>query len=219
MENVVWFLTGNEGKVHEARHHFATLGYEVRQLKVDEGVVVEPQASDLETVAQAKLQQAMHHLPSPSSMVLVEDAGLFVDALNGFPGVYAAHALNTVGCVGVLRLLAHLSSDDPVQNKRLRSARFEAVAALWDGERTLIGHGVCPGSIADEHQGEGGFGFDPIFIPADLDEHGASVAFDVLGEVSTHGKTFGAIDLATKQRFSHRRRALDDLLRQLQHRP
>ncbi|MBL6732972.1 MAG: hypothetical protein ISP84_00320, partial [Candidatus Poseidonia sp.] len=175
MENVVWFLTGNAGKVEEARHHFAPLGYEVRQLKVEDDAIVEPQAADLETVAQAKLNQAMAHLPSSSSMMLVEDAGLFVDALNGFPGVFSAHAMNTIGTVGVLRLLSHLSSEDPVQSKRLRAARFEAVAVLWNGERTVVGHGVCPGSIATESHGEGGFGFDPIFIPADLDADGEAL--------------------------------------------
>lgn len=215
MENVVWFLTGNAGKVEEASHHFAPLGYEVRQLKVENAAIVEPQAADLETVAQAKLDQAMAHLPSPTSMMMVEDAGLFVDALNGFPGVFSAHALNTIGTVGVLRLLSHLTSEDPVQSKRLRSARFEAVAALWNGERTVVGHGVCPGSIATELQGEGGFGFDPIFIPADLDADGEALPPDVLGEVSTHGQTFGAVKLTIKHRFSHRRRALEDLLRQL----
>lgn len=215
MENVVWFLTGNAGKVEEASHHFAPLGYEVRQLKVENDAIVEPQAADLETVAHAKLDQAMAHLPSPSSMMMVEDAGLFVDALNGFPGVFSAHALNTIGTVGVLRLLSHLSSEDPVQSKRLRSARFEAVAVLWNGERTVVGHGVCPGSIATEPQGEGGFGFDPIFIPADLDADGEALPPDVLGEVSTHGQTFGAVELGVKHRFSHRRRALEDLLRQL----
>ena len=215
MDNIIWFLTGNAGKLAEAQHHLHPLGYEVRLLSVDGENIVEPQASDLETVARAKLEQALGHLPSPQARVLVEDAGLFVDALNGFPGVYSAYALDTLGCHGILRLLAHLSSDDPVQAKRLRSARFRAVAGLWDGEQMVIGVGDCPGSIAAELQGEEGFGFDPIFIPADLDSEGQPLPPDVLGEASTHGMTFSAVDRSKKQVFSHRRRALDDLIRQL----
>src|SRR6056300_1642921 len=143
MDNIIWFLTGNAGKLAEAQHHLHPLGYEVRLLSVYGENIVEPQASDLETVARAKLEQALGHLPSPQARVLVEDAGLFVDALNGFPGVYSAYALDTLGCHGILRLLAHLSSDDPVQAKRLRSARFWAVAGLWDGEQMVIGVGDC----------------------------------------------------------------------------
>jgi XTP/dITP diphosphohydrolase len=215
MDNVIWFLTGNEGKLAEAKHHLQPMGYDVRRLEVEGDTVVEPQASDLETVARSKLEQARSHLPSPQAKVLVEDAGLFIEALNGFPGVYSAYALDTLGCHGVLRLLAHLTSDDPVQAKRLRFARFQAVAGLWDGERMLFGVGECPGSISNEVQGEGGFGFDPVFIPADLDAEGQPLPPDVLGDVSTHGTTFGAVDVEKKQAFSHRRRALDDLLRQL----
>lgn len=202
----------------EAQHHFAPLGYDVRALQTAPNAVVEPQAEDLETVALAKLNQARDHAPDASAMVLVEDAGLFIEALNGFPGVYSSFAFDTVGCHGILRLLDHLKSEDPVQSKRLRASEFRAVACLWNGQEVLFGKGVCPGSIASESQGENGFGFDPIFIPADLDAEGAPVSPDVLGEVSTHGATFGSVGVDVKQTFSHRRRALDDLLRQLPHR-
>jgi len=215
MENVIWFLTGNIGKLAEAQQHLHPMGYEVRQLLAEKASVVEPQASDLETVARAKIEQARALLPSPTAKVMVEDAGLFIDALNGFPGVYSSYVFDTVGCLGVLRLLAHLASDDPVQAKRLRSAQFRAVAGFWDGERTLFGTGVCPGSISTELQGEAGFGFDPVFIPADLNDEGESLPPDVLGQESTHGMTFGAVEQSKKQVFSHRRKALDDLLRQL----
>lgn len=215
MDNVIWFLTGNAGKLKEAQHHFSSLGYDVRGLVTDSEAVTEPQADDLETVALAKLEQARTHAPTESSLVLVEDAGLFVEALNEFPGVYSSFAYDTIGCHGILRLLSHLNSEDPVQAKRLRASEFRAVACLWNGQEVLVGRGVCPGSIASEAQGDDGFGFDPIFIPADLDAEGAPVSPDVLGDVSTHGATFGSVDVGVKHVFSHRRRAMDDLLRQL----
>ena len=215
MDKVVWFLTGNEGKLEEARQHFASLGILVEGLSVPEGAIVEPQTDNLLDVATAKIHQALNHLPSEGSMVLVEDAGLFVSALNGFPGVYSSYAYETIGCQGMVKLLSHLESEDPVQAKKLRACTFEAVAALWDGERILYGHGTCPGSLSAEMQGEGGFGFDPIFVPWDLDEGGVPLPPETLGALSTHGQTFASVDVQTKHAFSHRRRALDDLLRQL----
>lgn len=217
MENTVWFLTSNAGKLAEAAHHFANIGFTVRALEVPEGTVVEPQASTLEEVAEAKIRQALDHVPHEGAMVLVEDAGLFVDALDGFPGVYSSYVHETVGNAGMLRLLTHLLSEDPVRSKRLRSASFQAVAVLWDGQELHVGKGTCRGSIAYEISGEGGFGYDPIFIPADLDDQGEPLDPELLGSVSTHGKTFGAVDAELKHRFSHRRRALDDILEQVQH--
>ena len=215
MSATVWFLTSNAGKLEEAQHHFQQLGIEVKGLDLPGTAVVEPQADDLETVARSKIDQAIGHLPESDAMVMVEDAGLFVDALDGFPGVYSSHAFSTIGNHGILRLLSHLIDDDPVRIKNLRSASFQAVAALWDGEKVLIGKGVCEGAIATEVQGEAGFGFDPIFIPSDLNESGEPLSPGTLGTVSTHGQTFGVVGPYTKHQFSHRRRALEDLLNQL----
>lgn len=132
MTRTIWFLTSNAGKLKEATHHLQPLGYTVRLLNVDEGAIVEPQVDTLEEVAQSKITQALNHLPEgeqSEDMVLVEDAGLFIDALNGFPGVFSAYTLDTIGCSGVLRLLNHLQSEDTIQCAQLRSAEFQAVAA------------------------------------------------------------------------------------------
>ena len=218
MMRTIWFLTGNAGKLKEASHHLEPLGYTVRQLVVDSGTIVEPQANTLEEVAQSKIAQALSHLPNgeqSDDMILVEDAGLFVDALNGFPGVYSAYALETIGCHGILRLLEHLQSQDTVQCAQLRSAEFQAVAALWMNGRILYGNGRCPGWIALGSCEEEGFGFDPVFTPNDIDSFGEALPPGKYGDTSTHGKTFGAISLEEKQVYSHRTRALNDLLRQL----
>ena len=218
MSRTIWFLTGNVGKLKEATHHLQPLGYTVRQLIVEPGTIVEPQANTLEEVAQSKIAQALSHLPNgeeSDDMVLVEDAGLFIDALNGFPGVYSAYALETIGYNGILRLLEHLQSQDTVQCAQLRSAEFQAVAAIWMNGEILYGNGKCPGWIAlESHDGEG-FGFDPVFTPNDLDAFGEQLPPGEYGDKSTHGKTFGALSLEEKQVYSHRSRALNDLLRQL----
>ena len=209
----IHFLTGNEGKVAEAKHHLEPLGHDVVQLSV-EGIV-EPQAEELETVARAKLEQAKAQLPNQDDWLMVEDAGLFVEALDGFPGVYSSYALSTLGCHGLLRLLDHLHSEDLHVEAGLRRAEFRAIAALMTPDGIFIGEGACMGRIAPAVDGEGGFGFDPVFIPRDLDLSGAPAEIGVQGEVSTHGRTFAAVDMDLKAKFSHRTEALQDLLSQL----
>ena len=215
MSTVIWFLTGNKGKLAEAAEHLGPLGFEVRQLSLPEGSVVEPQLDTLEQVAISKLEQAKAHLPNGETHVMVEDSGLFVNPLDGFPGVYSSHAFKTIGNQGLLRLLNHLQSEDPVQSASLRSASFEAVAAMWNGSRVVIGSGTCPGAIAASESGDEGFGFDPIFVPLDLDEFGHALPPGTYGTTSTHGATFGSVPQTTKQMFSHRRRALDALVAEL----
>tara|TARA_B100000941_G_scaffold31138_1_gene18528 strand:- start:10091 stop:10801 length:711 start_codon:yes stop_codon:yes gene_type:complete len=206
------FLTTNLGKVAEARNFFQRYGISVDQLEFD---AVEPQASELEVVAMSKIEQAAAFLQDSEDMILVEDAGLFVDSLDGFPGVYSSYALETIGNHGILKLISHLKSEDLIIDSNLRRAEFRAVAALYkDGEIT-IGEGVCPGRISHEI-GEGeGFGFDPIFIPADLDIDGEPVPFGEMGHTSTHGRQFGVIPLEQKQIYSHRKRALLSLVSKL----
>ena len=218
MSPTIWFLTGNAGKLAEADNHLTKLGYSVRQLIVDEGQLYEPQATSLKVVAESKINQALGHLPSEfkeGDMILVEDAGLFVSALDGFPGVYSSYVHSTIGNLGIIRLLNHLETEDPVSSASLRSAQFRAVAALWRNGQIIIGEGICPGHIATKTMEGHGFGFDPIFIPYDLDANLQSLTAGNYGEYSTHGKTFGAVDLEVKNKFSHRSRALQNLFSQL----
>jgi len=191
----VWFMTGNSGKVREAKHALRPLGFDVVQLQVDGVDISEPQADDLEDVARSKIKQAIPYLPSSDDALLVEDAGLFVDSLHGFPGVYSAYALKTIGFNGLLNLL---------NDSNHRDGAFHAVAALWlDGE-VHVSRGICLGEIALQASGSDGFGFDPIFIPHPIQLDGI--------EQSTNGKTFADVDLAEKEKFSHRRKALDGLI-------
>jgi len=218
MSNIVWFLTSNEGKLIEAERHLNQLGYSVKQLIVDSELIYEPQADGLITVAKSKINQALNHIPddfNDGDMILVEDAGLFVDALHGFPGVYSSFVHSTIGNVGVLRLLSHLNSADPVSSAKLRSAHFKAVAALWKNGEIILGEGICPGHISLEIMEGSGFGYDPIFIPYDLDTELNPLTPGNYGEFSTHGKTFGGVSSEIKQKFSHRTRALIDLFNQL----
>ena len=191
----VWFMTGNAGKVREAKHALEPLGFEVKQLIVEGVEISEPQCDDLEIVARSKLHQALAHLPHPDDALMVEDAGLFVDALDGFPGVYSAYVLKTLGCNGMLKLM---------EGNNNRNAEFQAVAALLLDGDVFISRGVCQGVLAAKASGEDGFGFDPIFVPNNLEREGIVHA--------TNGLTFADVDLSIKENFSHRRKALDGLL-------
>lgn len=182
------FVTGNAGKVVEARAALAPAGWDVRQASVP---LVEVQADDLATVARAKVQSAEGHVARP---FFLDDAGLFVDALGGFPGVYSAYALRTLGTRGLLQLL------DGIDDRR---ARFECVVAYQprEGEARYF-HGVARGRIAAKAaDGVHGFGFDPIFAPDGRD------------------RTFAEIPTEEKNRMSHRGLALAALARHLAEEP
>ena len=131
----IWFMTTNQGKVEEAKQYFAGHGIEVKQFEFE---ATEPQADDLEIVALSKIEQAIPHLPNSDDMLLVEDAGLFVDALNGFPGVYSSYVLNTLDVHGILKLMGHLKSEDPIQDGNLRKAEFRAVAVLYKDGQIIV---------------------------------------------------------------------------------
>ncbi|MFP4590671.1 MAG: RdgB/HAM1 family non-canonical purine NTP pyrophosphatase [Halobacteriales archaeon] len=140
------FVTGNEGKVREVE---ALLDERVEQVAFD---YVEPQADRLEAVAVSGAAEAFAHLPGDDPVV-VEDSGLFVEALGGFPGPYSAFVEATLGIERVWRL---------AEAERDRSARFESVVGFADGRSVRTFAGRVEGTIVAP-RGTGGFGYDPIF--------------------------------------------------------
>ncbi len=116
---------------------------------------------------------------------LIDDSGLFIEALGSFPGVYSAFVQKKLGNRGILKLMA---------GETYRAARFETVLLLRQGDEHEVFHGECLGTIADAERGKGGFGYDPIFIPQ--------------GET----RTFGEMTLKEKNKVSHRARAVEAML-------
>ena len=128
---------------------------------------------------------------------IADDSGLVVDALDGEPGVYSARYAGVHGddAANNAKLLANLAdtSDDE------RTARFMSVVALMRPDGTVLtGTGVCEGMIAREGRGTNGFGYDPLFLPAD-----------------TPGKTMAELAPEEKNAISHRFHALQNLSAQL----
>jgi len=205
----LWFMTGNQGKLLEAKHAFSKLGYNVEQFTINGKVpeIIEPQCTALDEVANAKISQGIELLKSigkENDALLVEDSGLFIEELVDFPGVYSSFVLETIGCEGILKLM---------ERNENRNASFRASACLWDGKEIHQGSGICSGILVDSIRGSNGFGYDPIFIPFDILEENSDKV-----QISTNGLTFGEVEIGVKERFSHRKKALDNLLLSLKSR-
>jgi XTP/dITP diphosphohydrolase len=173
----VLFATSNLGKLEEARTILAPFGLAVEQY---DGKGVEIQADTTEEVAAFASKGAALAAGRP---VLVEDAGLCVDALNGFPGPFSAYAFKTIGAMGIIALLG------PSPQKR--TATFVSSMAYCEPLREpRLFEGRVQGTITTGPRGRKGFGFDPIFLP----EGGAM--------------TFGELTLKEKCAVSHRAAAM-----------
>lgn len=119
------------------------------------GKGLEVQAADVVEVARFASADAAKKYERP---LIVEDTGLFIDALGGFPGPYASFVFRTIGREAILRLLG----DEEEKRATFRSA----VAFCEPGGVPRVFRGSLVGAIAKRAAGWGGFGFDPIFIPA-----------------------------------------------------
>lgn len=182
MKKTIYFITSNKGKALEAKEKFSSLKINVVQKNLG---YPEIQADYLEDVALFGAEDIKKRFKKP---FFLEDAGLFVDVLNGFPGVYSAYVYYTIGCKGILKLLEGLGDEK-------RKACFKSVIAYGQlGKKPLIFTGECHGKISLKPVGNHGFGFDPIFIPD--------------GEK----KTFAEMETKEKNLYSHRGKSLEKLI-------
>jgi len=174
---VAFFATGNIHKFNEARHVLAEYKVATALLRVKAS---ETQNDNIEKVAKASVVDTVERCRLP---IFVEDAGLFIDTLNGFPGPYSSYVYRTIGTKGILKLMKEVKK---------RDAHFHSVVAFCDPkESPKCFHGKVKGKISQEERGNSGFGFDPIFKPAD-----------------SCNKTFAEMTTEEKNKFSHRAQAL-----------
>lgn len=177
---VVFFATGNVNKFNEARSLLAPYGFAVAMLRVKGDEI---QSDNLKEIAQTS---AVNAFKSSGVPIFVEDAGLFIDALNGFPGPYAAYVYKTIHNNGILKLMEKTAD---------RKAKFQSVIAYCDKTmcEPMCFDGESQGEITiieRKPQGKSAFGFDPIFQP-----FGSS-------------KTFAEMTIDEKNGFSHRSMAI-----------
>lgn len=175
----IFFATNNINKFNEARRVLAEYKIAVGMLRVK---TFEIQSESLEEIAKTS---AIDVFKKSNLPVITEDAGLFIEVLNGFPGPYAAYVYKAIGNKGILKLM---------ENVENRKAKFQSVIAYCasEWESPLCFMGEVSGIITrEERRGNEGFGFDPIFEP-----------------LSGGGKTFAEMTVEEKNKFSHRACAL-----------
>ena len=176
----LYFITSNKGKLVEATQKLHSSGFIVKQKNLG---YPEIQTDSLEEVVMWGIAHIQERFDKP---FIVEDAGLFIETLGNFPGVYSKFVFFSIGLTGVLRLL---------EGQDNRKAVFRSVYGYKEpGKEPVIAIGECSGFISHEQRGTYGFGYDPIFIP----EH--------------EHKTFGEMTLEEKNRFSHRAKALEKMI-------
>ena len=187
--------TRNEGKVRELRDKLTALPVVLRSLAEFPhiGEVAETGTTFAENAAiKASEYARLSGIPS-----FADDSGLEVDALGGRPGVLSARygGEDRDYAAKMRMLLDEIASSGSAD----RSARFvcSVAFALSSGDIAYRAEGVCTGEIAPEPRGEGGFGFDPIFIP------------------SGYGQTFAELPETVKAEISHRARATKIIMRYL----
>jgi XTP/dITP diphosphohydrolase len=178
----IYFISSNKGKVLEVKKMFSTVNIDVIQKNLG---YPEIQADSLEEVACFGVKHVQERF---NESFFLEDSGLFIEELKGFPGVYSKYVFYTIGCEGVLKLL------DGFKDEK-RKACFRSVFAYnKPNGKPLYFVGECLGRISKKPLGDHGFGYDPIFIPDNSD------------------KTFAQMQTEEKNCFSHRGKSLGKLI-------
>ncbi|MBD3262419.1 MAG: XTP/dITP diphosphatase [Candidatus Altiarchaeales archaeon] len=173
----IFFATSNKHKVEESNEIARALDLYFEQIN---SPYPEIRSEDVSEVAEAGAQYVYNRVGKP---VVVEDSGLYVDALSGFPGAYSSMVLSKIGLKGILSLMLGESQ---------RSAHFKSSIAYADGHGVKVFSGEVQGEITPRILGDKGFGYDPIFRPLGWD------------------KTF-AQDPVKKNQVSHRKKAVKTL--------
>lgn len=179
--------TQNPGKLQEMQQYLADLPWELQLMPAD--LEIEETGTTFSENAILKATQVAQQI---GQWAIADDSGLEVMALEGAPGIYSARYGKT-DAERIQRLLTAL------QGVTDRRAQFVCVIALArpDGSLACQAQGVCLGEILSAPQGQGGFGYDPIFY------------------VPTVQQTFAELSSAAKRQISHRGEAFKALLPQL----
>ena len=170
------FVTGNKNKFTEAQSILKRVGITIEQYPTRP---IEIQSNSLNDIARDSCRQALLEADQP---LFVEDAGMFINHYNGFPGPYSAYVLHTISNPGILKLM------EGVKN---RTAVFRSVIAYGESKQEIrLFEGRTDGAISRRIRGSH-WGFDPIFIPKEGD-----------------GSTYSEMSTEMKNRISHRAKSL-----------
>ena len=170
------------------RHKYEEMKKIVPQLEMVNMEYPEIQAGSLEEVVDFALNYLSDKI---DGNFIIDDSGLFIRALNYFPGVYSAYVFDTLGNEGILKLM------DGVKD---RTAEFKTVIGIRLENQNFKFVGICHGEIAEEPRGTNGFGYDPIFIPEGYSRSFAEMSTEEKNRVSHRGKAIRKVS-AFLQRF------------------
>ncbi len=177
----IYFATSNPWKYREIKEKFNNAGLDLGRINTQ---LLELQDVTNEEVALISARDAFKKFKKP---LFVEDSGIYIKALKGFPGLYSSFIFKAIGLKGILKLM---------ENKKNRQAEFISVIVYKDSKQEKVFKGICRGSITNKIRGRGGFGFDPIFVP------------------KGYNTTF-AENYAIKEKISHRVKSVNKLIKWL----
>lgn len=186
MNNII-FATNNQNKVEEVRSVLGEL-FNIITLK-EAGINIDiPEPHDTLEANATEKSKTIFEITNQNCFS--EDTGLEVESLNGEPGVKSARYAGEDRSFddNIEKLLTKLQSKDN------RSARFRTVISLVLDGKEYFFEGICEGRIINERKGNNGFGYDPVFVPDGSD------------------KTFAEMNMAEKNKFSHRKKAMEKLI-------
>jgi len=143
----LFFASSNNHKYQEAKKILDVFGIKLGFFKID---LEEIQSNSLKDIASKKAINAFSKLKKP---LIIEDDGLFIDSLNGFPGPYSSYVFKTIGNEGILNLL-----------KNNRNAKFISIITFYDKKILQSFEAKLDGTISKSQKGKG-WGYDPIFVP------------------------------------------------------
>ncbi|WP_337860296.1 RdgB/HAM1 family non-canonical purine NTP pyrophosphatase [Ferroplasma sp.] len=173
---MITFITSNSHKYNEVEDLFRKNGLELKWLKMK---YEEIQADDNETICRDSCIKLNQEIKSP---FFIDDTGLYIDSLKGFPGPFASYVQDTLGNSIILKIAS--GSD----------AFFKTVIGFSNGNEIYTFSGILNGKISGREAGSNKFGYDPIFIPEGYD------------------KTLAELSVDEKNIISHRGRALDKFI-------
>ena len=189
--------TGNKHKIEEIESITKKFGMNVIT-KAEAGVgdlEVEETGTTFEENSLIKAEAIMKATGMPA---IADDSGLEADALNGAPGVYSARfsgegATDESNNAKLLKLMENIPDDE-------RSARFVSVVTLCFPDGTVVAaRGECPGTLRRSPRGDGGFGYDPLFVPVGYDKTYAEISAEEKNIISHRAKALGILRMKLKE--------------------
>ncbi len=169
---MIRFISSNKHKYEEIKSMMENAGIEIQWINMKYEEIQE------ESIDKISLDSANKLIKSIGENFFIEDSGIIIKDLQGFPGPYSSYVQKTIGNEGILKLM----------EGRNREASFVTVVTYWNGARLHQFRGETNGTIATSIFEGRNFGYDPIFIPEGFNETVSLIPISRKNEISQRGK-------------------------------